>query len=236
MLTPWKESYDQPRQHIKKQGRYFANKGPSSQGYCFSSGHVWMWELDYKESWVLKNWCFWTVVLKKTLDSPLDCKEIQPVHPKGDQSWVFIGRTDVEAETLILWPPYVNKELTHWKRPWCWERLRAGGEGDNRGWDGWMASSTRWTWVWVDSRSWWWTRRPGVLQFMGLQRVRHDWATELNWTLKQFGKLSIIHSFESINWAVTMLKSWEDGCQKSLFRRSMWCSVDLMRSDLLIKV
>ena len=105
MLTPWKESYDQPRQHIKKQRHYFANKGPSSQGYNFSSGPVWICELDYKESWVLKNWCFWTVVLEKTLENPLDCKEIQPVHPKGDQSWVFIGRTDVEAETLILWLP-----------------------------------------------------------------------------------------------------------------------------------
>ena len=104
-LTPWKESYDQHRQHIQKQRHYFANKGPSSQGYGFSSGHVWMWELDYKESWVLKNWCFWTVVLEKTLASPLDCKEIQPVHPKGDQSWVFIGRTDVKAEIPILWPP-----------------------------------------------------------------------------------------------------------------------------------
>ena len=93
------------RQHIKKQRRYFANKGPSSQGYGFSSGHVWMWELDYKESWALKNWCFWTVVLEKTLESPLDCKEIQPVHPKGDQSWIFTGRTDAEAETPILWPP-----------------------------------------------------------------------------------------------------------------------------------
>ena len=83
---------------------YFANKGPSSQSYGFSSSHLWMWELDYKESWVLKNWCFWTVVLEKTLESPLDCKEIQSVHPQGDQSWVFIGRTDVEAETPILWP------------------------------------------------------------------------------------------------------------------------------------
>jgi len=90
---------------VQKQRHYFANKGLSSQGYGFSSGHVWMWELDYKESWPLKNWCFWTVVLEKTLASPLDCKEIQPVHPKADQSWVFIGRTDVEAETLILWPP-----------------------------------------------------------------------------------------------------------------------------------
>ena len=105
MLTPWKESYDQPRQHIKKQRHYFANKGPSSQGYGFSSGRVWMWDLDYKESWAPKNWCFWTVVLEKTLESPLDYKEIPPVHPKGDQLWVFIGRTDVEAETLILWPP-----------------------------------------------------------------------------------------------------------------------------------
>ena len=105
MLTPWKESYDQPRQHIKKQRHYFANKGPSCPGYGFSNSHVWTWELDYKESWVLKNWCFWTVVLEKTLESPLDWKEMQPVHPKGDQSWVFIGRTDVEAEAPILWPP-----------------------------------------------------------------------------------------------------------------------------------
>ena len=98
-------------QHIKKQRHYFANKGPSSQGYGFSSGHVWMWELDYKESWVPKNWCFWTVVLEKTLESPLDCKEIQPVHPKGDQSWVFIERTDAEAETPIFWPPDVKSWL-----------------------------------------------------------------------------------------------------------------------------
>ena len=98
------ESYDQLRWHIKKQRHYFVNKGPSSQGYGFSSTHVWMWDLDYKEGWAQKKWCFWTVVLEKTLESPLDCKEIQPVHPKGDQSWVFIGRTDAEAETPILWP------------------------------------------------------------------------------------------------------------------------------------
>ena len=102
---------DQPRQHIKKQRHYFANKGPSSQGYGFSSGHVWMWELDYKESWVPKNWCFWTVVLEKTLESPLDCKEIQPVHSKGDQSWVFFGRNDAKAETPVLWPPHVKNWL-----------------------------------------------------------------------------------------------------------------------------
>ena len=115
VLTPWKKSYDQPRHHIKKQRHYFANKGPSSQSYGFSSSHVWMWELDCKESWALKNWCFWTVV-QKTLDSPLDSKEIQPVHPKGNQSWLFIGRTDAEAETPILWPPDV-KNLPTWKNP-----------------------------------------------------------------------------------------------------------------------
>ena len=102
MLTPWKESYDQHRQYIKKQRHYFVNKGLSSEGYGFSTSHVGMWELDYKESWT-QNWCFWTVVLEKILESPLDCKEIHPVHPKGNQSWVFIGRTDVEAETPIFW-------------------------------------------------------------------------------------------------------------------------------------
>ena len=159
----------------------FANKGPSSQGYGFSSDHVWMRELGCEESWASKNWCFWNVVLEKTLESPLECKEIQPVHPKGNQSWMFIGRTDAEAETPILWPPDA-KSWFIWKDPDGWERLKAGGEGDDREWDGWVASPTQWTWVWVDSRSWWWTVRPGVLPFTGLQRVRHDWATELNWT------------------------------------------------------
>ena len=112
--------------------------------------------------------------------NPLDSKEIQPVHPKGNQSWIFIGRTDAEAETpntLATW----CEELTHWKRPWCWERLKAWREGDDGGWDGWMASPTQWTRVWVNFGSWWWTGRPGMLQSMGLQRVRHDWAIELNW-------------------------------------------------------
>ena len=116
MLNPWKKSYNQPRQHIKKKRHYFANKGPSSQGYDFSSSHVWMWELDYKESWAMKNWCFWTVVVEKTLENPLDCKEIQSVHPKGDQSWIFTGRTDVEAETPILWQPDAKHWLI-WKDP-----------------------------------------------------------------------------------------------------------------------
>ena len=142
-----------------------------------------MWELDYKESWVLKNWCFWTVVLEKTLESPLDCKEIQPFHPKGDQSWVFIGRTDVEAEAPILWPPD-GKSWLIGKDPYAGKKFRAG-EGDDRGWDGWMASLTRWTWVWVNSGSWWWTGRPGMLWFMGSQRVGHDWATELNQSMAE---------------------------------------------------
>ena len=160
MLAPCKKSYDQPREHIKKLRHYFASKGLSSQSYGFSISHVWIWELDYKESWVLKNWCFWTVVLEKTLESPLDCKEIQPVHPKGNQPWIVIGRTDAETETLILW---LLEELTHLKRPWCWERLRVGGEGDDRGWDGWMSSPTQWMWGWVNSGSWWWTGRPDML-------------------------------------------------------------------------
>ena len=105
------KSYDQQRQHIKKQRCYFVNKGPSSQGYGFCNSHVWMWELDYKESWVPKNWCFRTVVLEKTLESPLGCKEIQPVHPKGNQSWIFTGRTDAEAETPTLWPLDEKNEL-----------------------------------------------------------------------------------------------------------------------------
>ena len=116
MLDPWEKSYNQPRQHIKKQRHYSVNKGLSSQGYGFSSSHVWVWELDYKQSWVLKKWSFWTVVLEKTLESPFDCKEIQPVHPKGDESWVFIGSTDAEAETPILGPPDVKKWLI-WKDP-----------------------------------------------------------------------------------------------------------------------
>ena len=134
---------------------------------------------DHKEGWVLRNWCFWIVVLKKTLESPLDCKEIKVVNPKGGKSWIFNERTDAEAEsnTLDTW----CKERTSWKRPWCWEKLKAGGEGDDRGWNGWTALLTQWTWVWASSGSWWWTGKPGAPQSMGSKRVRHDWATELNW-------------------------------------------------------
>ena len=121
---------------------------------------------------------FWTVMLEKTLESPLDCKEIQPVHSEGDQPWDFFGRNDAKAEIPVLWPP--REELTHWKRLWCWEGLGAGGEGDDRGWDGWMTSPTRWTWVWVNSGSWWWTGRPGLLWFMGCKES--DMTERMNWT------------------------------------------------------
>ena len=116
MPAPWKKNYDKPRQHIKKQRNYFVNKGLSSKGYGFSSGHVRMWELGYKGSWAAKNWCLWIAVLEKILESALDYKEIHPVHPKGNQSWMFIGKTDAEAEILILWPPDMKNWLI-WKDP-----------------------------------------------------------------------------------------------------------------------
>ena len=134
--------------------------------------------LDCEEGWALKNWYLWIVMLEKPLESPLDCRK--PVHSEGDKPWVFFGRNDAKAETLVLWPPYVKSWLIRKDsdagRDWGQEE-----KGTTRGWEGWMASPTWWTWVWVNSRSWWWTRRPGVLWFMGLQRVGHDWATELNW-------------------------------------------------------
>ena len=128
MLAPWKKSYDKPRQHIKKQRHDFVDKALPSQSYGFSSSHVWMWELDHKEGLVLKNWCFWTVVLEKILECPLDCKEIKLVNPKGNQSWIFIGRTDAETEGLILQPPdaknwLIGKDLTQ-KNPDAWKDWR----------------------------------------------------------------------------------------------------------------
>ena len=140
-LAPWKKSYDQPRQHIKKQRHYFASKGPSNQSYGFSSSHVWMWELDYKENWVPKNWCFLTVVLEKTLESPLDCRVIQPGNPKGNQSWIFVGRTGAEAETPILWPPNVKNWLIG-KEPDVLKDWRQEGKGTTEdemvGWHHWL--------------------------------------------------------------------------------------------------
>ena len=163
--------------HIKMQRHHFLDKGLYGQSYAFSSTHVQIWELDHKEGWALKNWYFWTVVLEKTLEHPLDCKEIKPVNPKGNQPWIFTRKDwcwSWSSSILATW----CEELTHWKIPWCWERLRAGGEGDDRGWDGWMASPIQRTWVWASSRRRRWTGRPGVLQCMGSQSVGHDWRTE----------------------------------------------------------
>ena len=138
-----------------------------------------MWQLDCEESWALKNWCFWTVVLEKTLESPLDSKEIQPVHPKGNQSQLFIGRTNGEAEAPIFWPPDVKNWLTR-EDPDAgkdWRQKKGMIEDEMVGW------LTQWTWVWASSGNWWWTRKPGVLQSIGSERVRRDSATEVNWTL-----------------------------------------------------
>ena len=172
MLTLWKESYDQPRQHIEKQRHYFANKGLSSQGYGFSSGHVWMWELDCEENWAQKNWCFWTVVLENTLE-------------RSNQSILKETSPGCSLEGLMLKLKLQYFGHLMWRL--IWKDPDAGKDWGQEekgmtGWDGWMASPTQWTWVWVGSESWWWSGRPGMLQFMVSQRVGHDWATELNWT------------------------------------------------------
>ena len=134
-----------------------------------------MWELDHKESWAPKNCCFWTVALSNIVESHLDSKGLKPVNPKGNRPEYSLKGLilRLKLQYLVTW----CEELTHWKKPWYLE----GGEGDDRGWDGWMASLTRWTWVWAISRSWWWTVKPSVLHFMGSKRVRHIWMIELNW-------------------------------------------------------
>ena len=158
-----------------------------------------MWEWDHKESWALRNWCFWAVVLTKTLESPSDCKEFKWVNPKGNQSWIFIGRTVAEAEAPIIWSPYARADSL--ERPWCSERLKPEGEGENRGWDGWTVSLTQWTLVWASSRSWWWTGKSGVLQSMWSQRVRDYWATELNWAYILLPpNLKIMFFMKTIKW------------------------------------
>ena len=166
-----------------------------------------MWELDYKESWVPKNWCFLTVVLEKTLESPLDCKEIKAVNPKGNQSWIFIGRTDAEAEVPILWPSDAKSWLTG-KNPDADKDWRQEKKGTTRVWDGWMASLIRWAWVWASSGRWWWRGKPGVLQSMGSQRVGHNWVTKLNWT--------VIEGCSSEIWAtileVKLLRNFYTSC------------------------
>ena len=174
MLAPWKESYDQPRQHIKKQKHYFANKGSSSQSYGFCSSHVWIWELDHKEGWSPKNWCFWTVVLEKTLESPLDSK-IKPVNLKGNQPWIFIGSTYAEAEAPILWPPDAKSQplkktlilgKIEGRRRMGWQRMR------------WLNGITNSMHMSLSKHREIVKGKPGVLQFMGSQRVGHNLVTE----------------------------------------------------------
>ena len=165
-----------PRQHIKKQRHDFADKGPYSQSYSQSYGsHVQMWELDHKEGWVLKNWCFRTVVLEKTLQSPLDSKEMKPVNPKGNQPWIFTGRTDAEAEAPILWPlGHLMRRTNSSEKTLMLEKIEGRWEGGHRGWAGWMAASIQWTWVWASSGRWWRTGKTGVLWSMGSQRVNNN--------------------------------------------------------------
>ena len=173
---------------LKSRDNYFANKGPSGQSYGFSSSHVWMWELYYKGSWVMKNWCFWTVVLEKTLESPLDCKVIQAVHPKGNQSWVFTGRTDAEAETPILWPPDAKNRLI-WKDPdagkdWSQEEKRTT-ENEMAGWH------HQWDQHEFEQvpGSWWFYREAWCAAVHGVAKSQtwlSDWA-ELNWKTKSSG-------------------------------------------------
>ena len=148
MFASWKKSSDKPRQHIKKQRHHFARTGPYCESYCFPSSHVRIWELGLKEGWALKNWSFVIVIFEKSLESHLDCKKIKPVNLKGNQPWIFIRKTVAEIEAPILWPPDV---FSIRKRPWCWERLKAKGEGGGRGWEGWIVSLTRCTWVWAIS-------------------------------------------------------------------------------------
>ena len=173
MLAPWKKSYNQLRQHIKKQRHCFDNKGLSSQGYGFSNSHLWMWELDYEEGWAPKNWCFQIVVLDKTLKSSVDTKEIKPVNPKGNQLWIFIRRTDDEAP--VLWP--TDARAGSLENNLMMGKISSKKRG-NRGWDGWMVSPTQYRWVWANSCRWWRTWKPGMLQLTWLQTVRPDLETE----------------------------------------------------------
>ena len=185
MLTPWKRSYDKLRQHIKKQRHYFAKKGPSSQSYGFSSSHVWMWELEHKESWVPKNWCFWTEVLEKTLESPLDCKEIKPVHPKGNQCWIFIGRTDAEAP--IFWPPDAKNWLIgidpDTGKDWGQEE-KGRAEGEMVGWHHWLDGLSKLQELVVDREAW----------HAAIQALAESGKTEwLNWAETYHHNLILEH-------------------------------------------
>ena len=174
MISSWQESYDKPRQCIKRQRHHFANKGPYSQSYGLSSSHVRMWELDHEEGRVPKNRCFQTMVLEKILESPLNIKEIKLINPKGNQPWIFTGRTDLEAWAPILWPPDAKSWLIG-KDPDAGKDWRQEEKGADR--NVWMVSLIQWTWTRANSGRWWGTGKPGMLQSMGSQRVRHDLET-----------------------------------------------------------
>ena len=183
---------------LKSRDITLLDKGPYSQGYGLPSGHIRLWELDRKEGRMPKNWCLWAVVLEKTPESPLDGKEIKPVNLKGDQPWIFTGRTDAEAEALVFWSP----DATYWKSPWCWETLRAEGEEGIRGWDDWTAPLMQWTWTWANSRRRWGTGRPGVLH--AVHGIAKSWTRLGDWTTttqpqRQWtGLASSIHKSSSI--------------------------------------
>ena len=179
MIAPWKKSYEQPRQHIKKQRHYFAKTGVSGQSYGFSSNHVQMRELDYKESWAPKNWCFELWCWRRLLRVPWTARRSNQSIPKE-----ISPEYSLEGLMLKLKLQYFRhlmwRKRTHWKTPWCWERLKAGGEGDCREWDGWIALLTQWKWVWISSGSWWWTGKPGMLQSMRSNEL--DMTEQLNLT------------------------------------------------------
>ena len=226
MLDPWKKSYAQLRQLIKKQRHYFTNKGPSSQSYGFSSSHVWMRAEEQmllicdieEDSWE-------SLGLQGDTTSPSYRKSVLNIHWK-DWSWNWNSNT---LATLC-------EELTYFKRPWCWERLKAGGEGDDRGWDGWMASLTQLTWVWVNFSSWWWTGRPGVLQSMELEIVRHNWGTEMNWTAAISFLCMYLEKTKTLIWKDTCTlvfmealfiidKTWKQlKCPSTDKWKKMWCT------------
>ena len=215
--TPWKKSYDQPRQHIKKQRHHFANKGQSSQSYGFSSSQVWMWESDHKEGWVLKNLWFWTVVLDKTLENPLDCKEIKPVNPKGNQSWIFTGRTDAEAESPILWLPDGKSQLIG-KDPdagtgWRWKE-KGMTEDEMIGWHHWL-NGLEFEQVSVDGEeegglahcSLWSCKKSGTTEWLNANWMRSTYLSVVNiWNLFSNIIMQLERSTISVIKSISLLK------------------------------